>query len=328
MPRKKPLILVVVGNGSAPASVIHTGICDAFDMGNVAEIAIAWYSEKSANLTVYEWLDSGEDKVYIYANGIVPKSIAAMAEDVAQTEHLHADILSDSFERAQELDADLRVLLLWDEDNEKEMEEIVLRTDAAGFKVLDLSNGLVPITVEDDDTPDTPLPVHIPAHLLERSRHESRDQGDEEGERGTDPLLEAEAAWVPYYSDDDDEVEQPKPVIDETVPFTSQELTNMPLAALKRMVIAQGKELPTKPTKAALIEVLLETDTVEPAAVVEVEQAPILNFNPTTTYTMSYQAVQTTPSMVIIYKDGSAVTFVLNDRLQKVAQQLLAEAIG
>lgn len=312
MSRKKPLILVVVGNGFVPASVIETGISDAVDAGAVAEIAIAWYSKESANLTVYEWLENHTDfPMYIYADGVVPKSVAVLAEEVVQTDHIHVDILSDSFERAKELKADLRVLLLWDDNDPETMEDIVFRSDAAGFKVLDLSNGLVPIMVEEDDAPAPQTvvedePVKLP--------------------------VEDETAWEPY--DDEEEVERPKPVIDESEPFTSQELTNMPLASLKRMVLAQGKDLPTKPTKAALIEVLLETGTTvavasEALTVDAEEEYPAVS----TTSEMErthheHQTAVAIPTMVVVQSDGSTMTFVLNDKMRQVIAKLVLESLA
>lgn len=57
------------------------------------------------------------------------------------------------------------LLLLWDENRNREMEDICLQAADLGIKILDLTNGLVPITVEAEDKPE---PVHVaPAEEVE-----------------------------------------------------------------------------------------------------------------------------------------------------------------
>jgi hypothetical protein len=57
------------------------------------------------------------------------------------------------------------LLLLWDENRNREMEDICLQAADMGIKILDLTNGLVPITVEAEDKPE---PVHVaPAEEVE-----------------------------------------------------------------------------------------------------------------------------------------------------------------
>lgn len=289
--KKKPVVLVIMGNGSAPRSVLETGILDALESGDVKEIAIAWYESESDNVVIYDVLSRNDFPLYIYVDDPaggkkLPKVIDNMAEDVLHTDTLHVDMLVDSMERAQELDAEMRVLLLWDDNDPVAMEEIVYRCADNGVPVLDMSNGLVPITVEDD----------------------------EDDEEATSP-----AAADP----DGDEVDVAHPVVlDDSAPFTSEELANMPLAALKRMAIAQGKDVPSRASKAVLIDLLLEGVTI-PVPTEDEEVAPVAP----AAVPAPVVEVAPQPVAVVIYNNGVSITINVDEHVRPLLKDLINKAL-
>lgn len=230
MTRKKPLVLVLAGNGTTPSSkIIRTGIRDLLDSGKVEEIAIAWHGKDSELNAAFDVLEEHDIPMFIYSEGKVPREYGSLAEDVLISDDYLSDILIDSANRAEELSAECRLALLWDDNNEDLMSRMVLTATSKSITVLDLGNGLVPILVEDD---------------------EPTIQSDE-----AQPLVE-----------EDDEVSET--AVEPPAPFSREELAAMPFAALKRMATAQGKMIPAKPTKMNVIDVLLSdgdisTDEVE-----------------------------------------------------------------
>lgn len=175
----------VVGTGSAPKSVITEGLRDILKDGDT--IAIPWYGIKPLPKgleIVYDYvLDEEISFVLVSANGTtVPKMF-----NVEHGSQLTAANVNTKLLRAVE--AKGSVLVLVDADDEDAAIALVERayeTVSEKTLVLDLTNGLAPVSVADDDAAQS-LPIPNP----------DDDDDDNDDDTPTPTLTRAELESMP-----------------------------------------------------------------------------------------------------------------------------------
>lgn len=283
--KPKPQVLVILGTGDAPTSVIATGLDDAL-AANVGEIAIAWHGVDAPIMDVYELLADRTDRpVFVYTDVVkrLPDVVKQLSEDLIESDDVCMDILVDSAERAAELDAELVVLLLWDDEDADTMEKIVYKAHKLGARILDFGNGLVPIEV------------------------------DEEEDKKSAPVVKESVVEV---EEDEEEAPAPAPELQEEKPFTRAELEAMPLAAIKRMVKSQGHTVPMHANKRQLIDTLIG-DGAEPT-VADVQE--MLDSQPE----VATPVVAREAFAIVLYTNGASVTINVTESNRKAIAALLS----
>lgn len=137
----------VIGSGSASRKVIEASLND---IGLEPMFIVPWYGKVTDGLeTVYDWLIDNDASFSIVAkDGVksVPKALATKATSVTTVDDVDAQILSTLKNREVEGMA----LVLWDQ--EKETYSVGVASQAIDLRLptLELTNGLVPIILDDD----------------------------------------------------------------------------------------------------------------------------------------------------------------------------------
>lgn len=136
----------IIGSGTAPKAVIQESLRDLLSDGDV--VAVPWYGKPTAGLeAVYDYLLDNEVSFVMYydSDSQIPAKVFSKAEhgSVQDIANVHTALIKAS---------DGKILVLWDSTNdagsEKMCESIfTVRPDAL---VLDLTNGLSPIHLEDE----------------------------------------------------------------------------------------------------------------------------------------------------------------------------------
>lgn len=137
----------VIGSGSASRKVIEASLND---IGLEPMFIVPWYGKVTDGLeAVYDWVIDNDASFSIVAkDGVkaVPKALATKATSVTVVEDVDAQILSTLKNREVEGMA----LVLWDQ--EKETYSVGVASQAIDLRLptLELTNGLVPIILDDD----------------------------------------------------------------------------------------------------------------------------------------------------------------------------------
>ena len=144
----------IIGSGSAPKKVIEAALND---IGTQSSFIIPWYGSVSKGLEiVYDWvLDNNVSFSIAALEGVkkVPKSLSEKAEDVVNVEDVNDYILWDL--KGKEVTG--MSLVLWDSEDEKMSTKIASMSIDLQLPTLELTNGLVPIMLE--DTPELEITV-------------------------------------------------------------------------------------------------------------------------------------------------------------------------
>jgi hypothetical protein len=140
----------VIGAGSAPRKVIEGSLND---IGLKPLFFVPWYGRVSPGLeVVYDWmLDNGASFTIIAADGVkaVPKALASKATSVSYVDDVDEFIVKSLKEREVEGMA----LVLWDQDKEGYSVKIASMAIDLRLPTLELTNGLVPIILDGEETP-------------------------------------------------------------------------------------------------------------------------------------------------------------------------------
>ena len=303
--------LLITGSGGAKSSVIIAGLHDMLTSYNVRSVTTVWYEYAPGMQVVQEFLmDNTIPWRIVAANpSSVPKRYEKFAEDVVYVDLGDDQIIEEAALVAPgSLDlADDHViaLLLWDDNNLGNMEDFVVAADASGISVLDLTNGLVPIVLEDDETePETePEPAHETAPAPEPAKKQKEVDSVEVADQ----------------------------------PFTKEELLSMPLAALKRMATAQGIQVPAGVTKAVLADLLdgytvdVEVDVYEGAEEVRpelrvVEAMPQKDTNVVEIPIAGHPSMLPTPvAGVVVYSSGASIVLNMDSPLRQIVESVLKQ---
>ena len=144
----------IVGSGSAPKKVIDAALND---IGTQPLFTIPWYGHISKGLEiVYDWVLDNDAFFNIAAQSgakNVPKSLAEKAQDVVNVDDVDKYILCD----LQDNPTSGMSLVLWDEEDEASSTRIASMSIGMKLPTLELTNGLVPIML--DDSPDVQVVV-------------------------------------------------------------------------------------------------------------------------------------------------------------------------
>jgi len=135
----------VVGSGSAPTAVIQEGLRDV--VSGADNVSLVWTGPPSSTMEdVYDYVMDNEIQfVMYYAEGVNPARV------FRESEHGIVQKVRDPFKGAlQSVANGGKVLFLWNEDEDDDQVLPVFDTIDTGTLVLDLSNGLSPISVEMD----------------------------------------------------------------------------------------------------------------------------------------------------------------------------------
>jgi len=138
----------VIGSGSAPKKVIEAGLND---IGPSCVFILPWYGKVTQGLeVVYDWvLDNEADFEVVAKDGAksVPKALSTKARHVTVVEDVDSFVIKDLKNR----EVTGLALILWDED--RVAQSVKLAELAIDFKLptLELTNGLVPIILEEDE---------------------------------------------------------------------------------------------------------------------------------------------------------------------------------
>lgn len=137
----------VIGSGSASRKVIEASLND---IGLEPMFIVPWYGKVTDGLeAVYDWVIDNDASFSIVAKDgakAVPKALASKATSVTVVDDVDAQILSTLKNREVEGMA----LVLWDQ--EKETYSVGVASQAIDLRLptLELTNGLVPIILDDD----------------------------------------------------------------------------------------------------------------------------------------------------------------------------------
>lgn len=151
----------IIGFGTAPKSVIESALND---IGTKLTYVVPWYGKVSEGLeVVYDWmLDNEADFtiVSVDTGKAVPKILAEKAATVETTKDVNFKILKTL--KSREVPG--ISLIMWDTDNEEESVRISSMSIDMELPTLELTNGLVPIIVDEDpreDSKDSPKKAPI-----------------------------------------------------------------------------------------------------------------------------------------------------------------------
>lgn len=166
----------VLGAGSAPRKVIEGSLND---IGTEPLFFVPWYGRVSSGLeVVYDWLiDNRASFAVIAADGEkqVPKALATKATSVTYVDDVDSHIVRTLKEREVEGLA----LVMWDQDKEGYSVKLASMAIDLRLPTLELTNGLVPIILDDDKPREEKIVEEMP------------DLGDASYERETLEMMPA-----------------------------------------------------------------------------------------------------------------------------------------
>lgn len=149
---------VVGGMGNSNANVIEAGLSD---VAHNAHFIYLWTGKPTdGQARVLDWLvDHGAEYTVVHSNGKVHPVVEGAAGEVLKVDDLVLDALN--------LYPKCEVLLLWDQDeagNPTAMtEHLTVSALGLGIPVLDLCNGLVPLSLEEaPEAPQAATPAATP----------------------------------------------------------------------------------------------------------------------------------------------------------------------
>lgn len=149
---------IIGGMGNSAANVIESSLGD---VKNGARFIYLWTGKPTAGQArVLDWLIDYSAKYVVYSETPkIPQSVADSAVEVVLVENVIERSIADFAGSA-------KMLVLFDVDehgNPTAMtERLILKAAEAGMPVLELTNGLIPITVEEEDESPAPAPKPAP----------------------------------------------------------------------------------------------------------------------------------------------------------------------
>ena len=149
---------IIGGMGNAAANVIETSLGD---VRTDSRFVYLWTGKPTpGQARALDWLiDYGADFLVYSETPKVPAVVADASVEVVVVENSVEQAIADFGPEAT-------MLVLFDTNEEGEptpmTERLVLKASEVGMKVLELTNGLIPITVEDDEDTKVEKPVEAP----------------------------------------------------------------------------------------------------------------------------------------------------------------------
>lgn len=145
------MIYGIIGGGKHPENVIEDGLKDLYsaEQDNTLYLCTrtgATDSEKR----VYAWvLDNHIPFNAVVKGSSAPRSLLESADYISTVEHAEAYIIREVAARLGTL------LVLWDDERSDELSALLCDASELGVKILELSNGLVPILVDEPTATET-----------------------------------------------------------------------------------------------------------------------------------------------------------------------------
>ena len=134
----------ILGNGKAPAKVINAALDD---IGTGVDYHLPWYGKPSSALEmVYDWMLDNEASFFIVGKN-VPKVLSSAAKDVMDSSDPDRFIL----DTLRFSDNKGTVLFIWDDEDTDTSHRLANASIEHGLTTLELTNGLVPIVLSDED---------------------------------------------------------------------------------------------------------------------------------------------------------------------------------
>lgn len=137
----------VIGSGSASRKVIEASLND---IGLEAMYILPWYGKVTDGLeAVYDWIIDNEAIFSIVAQDgakAVPKALAAKATSVTSVDDVDTHIINTLKNR----EVTGLALILWDQEKEGYSIKIASQAIDLRLPTLELTNGLVPIVLDDE----------------------------------------------------------------------------------------------------------------------------------------------------------------------------------
>lgn len=149
---------IIGGTGNCAANVIESSLGD---VRNNARFIYLWTGKPTAGQArVLDWLIDYSAKYVVYSETPkIPQSVANSAVEVVLVENMVERAIADFADSA-------KMLVLFDVDEKGEptsmTERLILKAAAADMTILELTNGLIPITVEEDAQPSQIQPSDPP----------------------------------------------------------------------------------------------------------------------------------------------------------------------
>lgn len=149
----------ILGSGDVNPNVVKDGLSDALAFDNVRFLIHARRNPQGAVETVYDFIDEHQVPFMAFhrVDDRPPKALMALTDRVNVIDDPAKAIISVLASCGGTL------LLLWDEQNVEASEKLAIMAADAGVPIKDLSNGLAPIHVENDD----PAPQETSGHSEE-----------------------------------------------------------------------------------------------------------------------------------------------------------------
>jgi hypothetical protein len=147
----------VIGTGTAPSKVIMDGLAEAVENGDT--LSLVWTGapkDGSAIESVYAFVKDSETPTTVYHEDgqNIPQALRSWDNvNVVKTRHP----LSSALDSISE---DGVVLFLWNDDKPEEIEEVYDHSE--DHNIMELSNGLCPIVLDDSVPQPTPAPKEVP----------------------------------------------------------------------------------------------------------------------------------------------------------------------
>lgn len=147
----------VIGSGEHSANMIQDGLKEIYDEDTKMYVYCRVGASPSERV-VYDWLLDNEKNFTAVTNGKAPSILIETAEYILEGGHRPEDTI------IKELAANNgRLLVLWDDNNSKRMEDLIFKASDMGVEVLELSNGLAPIITEQKEEPSKEVEKFVEA---------------------------------------------------------------------------------------------------------------------------------------------------------------------
>lgn len=155
----------IIGTGPTKKNIIEDLLNEIGEDNNY--ILYGSHRLSDSEVRVLDWMVNHEVPFTIIADDKTSESFT----DESAYSITHKNLTDDAFLKELKKKKGT-LLLLWDDEREKEMTRIVYLATDMGIQIKDLTNGLVPIVLEDEDAPAAPQRVETDEVEIEQFSRE------------------------------------------------------------------------------------------------------------------------------------------------------------
>lgn len=137
---------IILGEGDSSPNIIEDSLAD-LSKGSTFHI-YTYKTSDSGPCRVYDWLLDNKARYFAYHDGTAPKMLIESALQTVESDSPWTPV-EEMVEFAKNNKA--TVLYLWDSKNEERSEDAVMTLIDMGIRVLDLTQGLTPFMIADDN---------------------------------------------------------------------------------------------------------------------------------------------------------------------------------